>query len=79
MRTTIDIYDPILKDLKHLQKRGGKSLDRMVSDLLAEALAAYKSPAHSKRFGWPSRPMRARVDLLFDKHALLGALGRSDR
>ena len=26
MRTTIDIDDPILKDLKRLQKREGKSL-----------------------------------------------------
>ena len=39
MRTTIDIDDPILKDLKRLQKREGKSLGRLVSDLLAQALA----------------------------------------
>lgn len=39
MRTTIDIDDPVLKDLKRLQKRQGKSLGRLVSDLLAQALA----------------------------------------
>ncbi|KAB2867691.1 MAG: antitoxin, partial [Burkholderiaceae bacterium] len=38
MRTTIDIDDPILKDLKRLQRREGKSLGRLVSDLLAQAL-----------------------------------------
>jgi hypothetical protein len=80
MRTTIDIDDPILKDLRRLQRREGKSLGRLVSDLLARALAAEGrgSPAPSRVFKWIARPMRARVDLA-DKHALLDALDDNPR
>ena len=37
MRTTLDIDDPVLRELKELQTREGKSLGRLVSDLLARA------------------------------------------
>jgi predicted nucleic acid-binding protein len=37
-RTTVDIDAPVLRDLKRLQKQEGKSLGRLVSDLLAQAL-----------------------------------------
>ena len=74
MRTTIDIDDPILKDLKRLQRREGKSLGRLVSDLLAQSLAAslHERPA-APAFHWSAKPMGARVHLA-DKHALLDAL-----
>jgi hypothetical protein len=39
VRTTIDIDDPILKELKRLQRREGKPLGRLASDLLAQARA----------------------------------------
>lgn len=74
MRTTIDIDDPILKDLKRLQRREGKSLGRLVSDLLAQALADTQRKSRSEpEFDWVARPMGARVDLA-DKHALLDAM-----
>jgi hypothetical protein len=75
MRTTIDIDDPILKDLKRLQRREGKSLGRLVSDLLAQSLASARSAdaAHAPAFEWHSQPMKAKVDLS-DKHALLDAM-----
>lgn len=76
MRTTLDIDDPILKDLKRLQRREGKSLGRLVSDLLALALASSQqrgSPTAAPAFKWIARPMRARVDLA-DQHALLDAM-----
>ena len=75
MRTTLDIDDPILKDLKRLQRREGKSLGRLVSDLLAQALATRRGalPAPPPPFQWIAKPMDARVDLA-DKHALLDAL-----
>ena len=74
MRTTIDIDDPILRDLKRLQQREGKSLGRLVSDLLAQSLASRRraEPADTP-FAWISRPMAARVDLA-DEHALLDAM-----
>lgn len=74
MRTTIDIDDPILRDLKRLQQREGKSLGRLVSDLLAQSLAnRRKAEPEPPAFQWISRPMGARLDLL-DKHALLDAM-----
>jgi hypothetical protein len=80
MRTTIDIDDPILKEIKRLQRREGKSLGRLVSDLLAQSLAASKSAAPSALppFQWLAKPMRARVDLA-DKHALLDAIDERHR
>ena len=76
MRTTIDIDDPILKDLKRLQQKEGKSLGRLVSDLLAQSLAerrnTEKAPA-APDFDWIARPMTARVDLA-DKNAVLDAM-----
>lgn len=78
MRTTIDIDDPVLKDLKRLQKRQGKSLGRLVSDLLAQALANTRvEEEKAPPFSWVSRPMGARLDLQ-DKHALLDAMDASD-
>jgi hypothetical protein len=75
MRTTIDIDDPILKDLKRLQRREGKSLGRLVSDLLARALADARacSPPDAPSLRWISRPMRARVDLA-DRDAVWRAM-----
>lgn len=79
MRTTIDIDDPILKDLRRLQRREGKSLGRLVSDLLAQSLAvARHAPAAAPAFDWTARPMGARIDLA-DKHALLDALDDANR
>ena len=64
MRTTVDIDDPILRDLKRLQKRAGKSLGRLVSDILAVALGQIKSrKPHSGDLHWISQPMGARVNL----------------
>lgn len=77
-RTTLDIDAPILRDLKRLQKREGKSLGRLVSDLLARALhhRDVRQPGSSS-FRWISRSMRAQVDLA-DKDALYEAFDRED-
>ena len=73
-RTTVDIDTPILKDLKRLQKQQGKSLGRLVSDLLAESLARHRSSrTQATPFTWVSRTMQARVDLS-DKDALYAVL-----
>jgi hypothetical protein len=75
MRTTIDIDDPILKEVKRLQRREGKSLGRLVSDLLHQSLAIAKAAQNEEppAFQWIAKPMRARIDLA-DKHALLDAM-----
>lgn len=79
MRTTLDLDGPILQDLKRLQKEEGKSLGRLASDLLAQALAARRTRGiPARRFAWVSREMRARIDLA-DKEALHEALDRDGR
>jgi hypothetical protein len=73
-RTTVDIDQPILRDLKRLQKREGKSLGRLMSDLLAEALSRRQSGKRQRpAFKWIARPLHPRVDL-DDKEALYAAL-----
>jgi len=74
MRTTIDIDDPILKEVKKLGKTEGKSLGRMISDLLAQALQRRKTSGRpSEQPRWISRNMSARINL-DDKEALYAAL-----
>jgi hypothetical protein len=78
MRTTIDIDDPILRDLKRLQRQQGKPLGRIVSDLLAQSLQAHRvADSVEPVFRWEARPMGARIDLA-DKHALLDAMDSPD-
>ena len=76
MRTTVDIDDPILKDLKKIQEKEGKSLGRLISDLLARAIRERKSPKTSvKSDRWVSKDMGARVDLA-DREAVYAAMER---
>ncbi len=70
MRTTVDIDTPILKDLKALQRKEGKSLGRLISDLVAKALHdRRKNTKPLSKPRWISRAMGARVDLA-DKGAV---------
>jgi len=62
MRTTIDLDPTILRQLKRRQRREGKTLGRLVSELLAEALQD-DVPRTETPFGWTAVPMGARVDL----------------
>ena len=50
---------------------------KIVSELLAEALAQRNGPRETPRLTWTSRPMRARVDLA-DKEALYAFLEARD-
>ena len=74
-RTTVDIDGPILHDLKRLQKERGEPLGRLISELLAEALAQEKKGRREPRaFRWKARPMGLpRVDLR-DKEAVRAVL-----
>lgn len=74
MRTTVDIDAPVLKDLKKIQRREGKSLGRLISDLLVQSLAQRKSgEAPAKPTRWISKAMGARVDLA-DPEAVFSAM-----
>ncbi len=79
MRTTIDIDDPILREVKTLQEREGRSMGAVVSELLADALARRRSTkGATPAFSWTARSMRARVDVA-DKDALYAALDADPR
>jgi hypothetical protein len=61
-RTTIDIDPTVLAELKRRQRRDGKSLGRLVSELLARGLDSDPLPTPAP-FTWISAPMGAKVDL----------------
>lgn len=73
MRTTVDIDDPILREVKALQEKEGRSMSAVVSELLADALARRRAAQTRPVFRWTSRPMKALVDLT-DKDAVYAAL-----
>ena len=75
MRTTLDIDNPVLRELKQLQVKEGKSLGRLVSDLLAQALKTDARPTAASPPVWIAKPMGARVNLA-DKEAVYRALDR---
>jgi hypothetical protein len=70
-RTTIDLDAAVLRELKRRQRREGKSLGQIVSELLAVSLRQGQHPPAGLR--WTARPMGARVDLE-DKEAVRRAL-----
>lgn len=71
MRTTLNIDRPVLAELKAIQKQEGKSLGRLVSDLLITALRDrdQNKKALSEPLQWNSKRMGARVELS-DRDAL---------
>jgi len=77
-RTTVNIDAPILRDVRRMQKREGKPLGRLISELLGEALAQQKETGRkAPTFRWISRPLHARVDLT-DKEAVRAALEQDE-
>jgi hypothetical protein len=78
-RTTLNIDDPVLRDLRRLQRKRHQTLGRIVSDLLAEAVARSAAEEGPRPpFRWMSQRMEARVDL-GDKEAVWAALEAGDR
>ncbi|WP_343710548.1 antitoxin [Mycobacterium sp.] len=71
MRTTIDLDDDILRALKQRQQQERKTLGQLVSELLAQALAAKPRPRVDIR--WETADLRPRVDL-DDKEAVWAVL-----
>ena len=79
MRTTIDLDAPILKDLKELQRLEGKSLGRLASDLLAQAIRDRRDAMHQAaepQFNWITSAMGAKIDLS-DKNLLLDSIDQA--
>lgn len=73
MRTTIDLDPEVLRLLKLRQRREGKSLGQLASELLARALSEEPGPTVKIALAWPVRSMGVRIGLN-DKDALHRAL-----
>jgi hypothetical protein len=73
MRTRLDIDGPILREVKALHEREGRSMGAVVSELLAEALAERRSSRTPPAFRWASHEMTSLVDLS-DKQAVYAEL-----
>jgi hypothetical protein len=78
MRTTLDIEAPILREVKALHEREGRSMGAIVSELLAEALARRRTSRARPSFRWISRDMKSLVDLS-DKEAVYAVLDAGPR
>lgn len=61
-RTTIDIDPSVLAELKRRGSREGKSLGRLVSELVAASLHR-EEPLPPAQFAWVAQEMSAKVDL----------------
>ena len=74
-RTTIDIAAPVLRELKQRQRREGKTLGELTSELLARALAE-EQEADEGPLQWQAQAMgEPRVDIE-DKDAVWAVLDR---
>jgi hypothetical protein len=73
MWTTLDISDPILKEIKAIHEKEGRSMGSVVSELLADALARRRPSGGHAHFRWTSRPIKSLVDMT-DKEAVYAAL-----
>jgi hypothetical protein len=77
-RTTVDIDQPVLDEVKRLAGSEGKSLGAAVSELLLDALDRRKRKSERPEpFRWTSKAMGARVDLS-DKEAVYEILDDLD-
>lgn len=79
-RTTVDLEAPLLENLKALGHREGLSLGKVISELVAEALAHRRAQAGREPppFEWIAKPLGARIDVA-DKEALWAILEEEDR
>lgn len=63
VRTTLDIDATVLAELRARQRREGRTLSQLASELLARALADTEPPPRGGPLRWETQSMRARVDL----------------
>ncbi len=73
MKTTLDIDDAVLREVKVIYKEEGRSMGAIFSELSAEALVRRRSSRKRPPLGWTSREMKALVDLV-DKDAVYAPL-----
>lgn len=77
MRTTIDLDVTVLAQLRARQRREGRTLGQVASELLAQALADEGTPGPAEALAWSSQAMDAQVDL--DDRDAVAAVLDADR
>lgn len=77
-RTTLNIADPILRELKRLQEEEGKTVGELASQLIAEALTQRGRRTTKKKLRWEAKNLQPRVDLA-DKSAVWDVLDNTPR
>ena len=77
-RTTLDIDRSILDEIRRIQRKERRSMGKIVSQLLADALSCRSESKGRAEFKWISRPMQAMIEL-DDKDALYAALDEDRR
>ena len=77
MRTTIDLDVTVLAQLRARQRREGRTLGQVASELLAQALADKATPGEAEPLAWSAHAMDARVDL--DDRDAVAAVLDADR
>ena len=77
-RTTINIDSPLVAAIRELSRKEGKSMGKLVSELLAIGLEAKKNNTRKSpsRLKWHTQRMRARIDYT-DKDRLYAVLDDS--
>jgi hypothetical protein len=72
----VHIEPTVLRQIEQIQREEGKPFERVVSELLSEALSRRKGPG-TAQLDWISKPMGARFDLS-DKERLYTALDQQE-
>lgn len=79
-RTTLNIDDMVMRDLKRIQRMERKPLGQLVSELLVLGIEQHERPGRVSEpppFKWHSQPMGFKIDLE-DKDAVWALLDRED-
>ncbi len=71
----VHIEPTVLRQIEQIQREEGKPLERVVSELLADALSRRKRTG-TAQLNWISKPMGARIDLS-DKERLFAATSKN--
>lgn len=77
MRTTVDIADPVLEDVRRVQEREGKTLGQVITELIAVGLASRRAEDQPKELRWIAKHLGSGIDLR-DKDALWEILDRDE-
>jgi hypothetical protein len=80
-RTTLNIDDMVMRDLKRIQRKERRPLGQLVSELLVLGIEQHERPgrvAETPPFTWISKPMGPMLVDIEDREALQEMFDRED-